>query len=881
MRTKSAQVDAVIANPHHSGRAYVTVYSSAGVAGPTWGTEAGSGPLSPVLGVEVSQDIDSPRTASVRLQRQQGRYSLAPLVSSNNPLFISEAPVAIGRRIVIEAELLPPGISNVPAGLKLQVFDGFIDEVQWPGDEMELVCTDKSARPRDTFIERERVYCACQGVYATKGAYQWADDLPPLAVGDLVLPSAPNGHFYRVTAATSAQNTLEPPWPTGSGATVGSGGVTFTESGTQDDTGTAIETLIGQLLADNGLGSFATLNCPVSPSWNVRPYAQQRESVLDALQAVARQLGWWLRFEWDGSKFELTLAEPARTSSTVHKTLEVTDEVECDELAVDVWSIRNVVQVIFSDSADRDAKGVARRKVLSVSDSASITKYGRRWCELAEASSSSIDTAAEATRLANAVLADLKEPTAGLGISFAVDPYLELGDRLTVKADGLRFSADQTLAIESLSHVFTDEGASTSVTLRGAPAAARDGWLEQEQRTGSRPLLTSSPDQLHVVTNSAIAGVGAQLTAQYRADGGEVQYDLHVSRTDGFTPTADTNRGASREARGLPGRTYYARLQPYTWERGRKLLGSPTPQQTVEAGYVEAAHISGRAVTGGPRNGDFEDLLDVDGNDFTPLAPPDHWTMDAGTWGASDDAFAGTTTAHGRHVALRQTGTNARLESSIFRISTGARMASLIAAVRPQGTLSSGRDLQFHVDFYSDAEGANSVGDADVACPYNFVAANTWAQYLVSLPVPAGAEYARVQFYKVATSSAYGWDVGSVELHVQPDVASEAWTGVSFLNSFSDYNTATYQACAYKRTAAGRVELRGLAKRASAALNTAIFTLPVGYRPSKTTNFVILADARAAHLEVRTNGDVVVFTADSANWFAYFSLAQVSFDTEA
>lgn len=281
-------------------------------------------------------------------------------------------------------------------------------------------------------------------------------------------------------------------------------------------------------------------------------------------------------------------------------------------------------------------------------------------------------------------------------------------------------------------------------------------------------------------------------------------------------------------------------------------------------------------MTGGPRNGDFEDLLDVDGNDFTPLAPPDHWTMGAGTWGASDDAFTGTTTAHGRHVSLRQTGTNARLESSIFRISTGARMASLIAAVRPQGTLSSGRDLQFHVDFYSDAEGANPVGDADVVCPYNFVAANTWAQYLVSLPVPAGAEYARVQLYKVATSSAYGWDVGSVELHVQPDVAPEVphdvASGVGFNTGWGNIGGVSASAEFYK-DASGIVHLRGVIARSSGTAPL-IFTLPAGYRPDAYEFFVVQAGSAYGDVEVQTTGQVRFGTGTPSG---YVSLSGISF----
>jgi hypothetical protein len=55
------------------------------------------------------------------------------------------------------------------------------------------------------------------------------------AVGDLVYPTTANlnGHFYKVTIAGTAAGT-EPTWPTGGGATVVSGTVTFTEQGTRN-----------------------------------------------------------------------------------------------------------------------------------------------------------------------------------------------------------------------------------------------------------------------------------------------------------------------------------------------------------------------------------------------------------------------------------------------------------------------------------------------------------------------------------------------------------------------------------------------------------------------------------------------------------------------
>lgn len=48
-----------------------------------------------------------------------------------------------------------------------------------------------------------------------------------------VQPTTPNGHFYKVT--TAGTSSTEPVWPTGSGSTVTSGTVTFTEQGTNNN----------------------------------------------------------------------------------------------------------------------------------------------------------------------------------------------------------------------------------------------------------------------------------------------------------------------------------------------------------------------------------------------------------------------------------------------------------------------------------------------------------------------------------------------------------------------------------------------------------------------------------------------------------------------
>lgn len=881
MRTKSAQVNAVIANPSHSARAIVTVYNSAGtVATDLSGLPQGD----PVLTVEVSRDIDSFRTAKVTVQRQQGLYSLAPTVIAGNPLYNSEPVIGLRRRIVIEAELQLPDISATPAGLRETIFDGWIDELQWPTDEMELVCTDKSAQLRDTWIERERIYGYAQGANATKGVFAWRHDLHALALDELVCPSKDkaNGHFYKVTTASSAQAVVEPVWPTGSGSTVVSGGVTFTEAGAVNETGTALETIIGQVLADNGLSAI-TLVTPVSPGWLAKPFIQQRESVMSALQAMVDQLGWWIRFEWDAasSSYKLTLAEPARTSSTVHKVLDQVEEEDCDELGYAVWDIRNVVRVIYGDGSSRDPAGNAVRIVREVSDAASITAFGRRFMEIAEGGGSMIDTAAEADRLANAALADLKDPIFKGGYSFPVDFYLELGDRITLPADTLRYTTAQTLAIGSITDAFNNDGtAKTTVTLRGAPAAHHAGWLELDGRINQNDVhqvsLLQTTGTPSITSTAAVGGQRIQIKGD-RSKGALPQgYEIHVSDSPGFTPVAGTLVGEG--LRGdvvvpdlVPGKTYYAQLIATSRNASRIVRGEPSNELSFVAGRAGAGHLDSRIFTKGPLNGKFQTALDS-----LASFPPDHWELTAGAW--AKDCFWSSTTTNGRYVTWNQYATSGTLRSSAWAIPRGVTKAKMIAVLRPHGTLSAGRGFTFSYEFFAEETLTTAIGTTQVATAPYTMAVETWAEFTAEIDVPAGANFVRVSLTKESASSAYGWDCAGVFFEPQIPLIVEAWTAPTFAANYGD-NGGGWMPAGYYKGPDGRVVLRGLVKITTGTLTAPVWTFPTGYRPTAGTHQFPLrcGDGTLSYLSLGTNG-ILNFGGTLAQGQAGF-MTEFSFDT--
>ena len=890
MLTKSATATAILANPTRTARLQLEVGDSSDAL--TSITSFFNG-VDPLLSCSISENVDGARQAHITLRRQLGAWSYAPGVVAPGR---TEPVVAEHRKVRLTVMLQQGG--DLDTAETQKVFEGRIDNVDWPEDTIELQCTDMTCELRDTFIEWERVYGLCTGVNATRGALVWntRTDAKVLALNELVVPSQlkRNGHFYKVTAVTSAQAATEPTWPTGSGATVVSGGVTLTEAGATSTAGVAVETIMQHIITDNpGKSGAFTLYTPTSPSWVVRPYLQSRDSVANALATLVDQIGWCLRWKWDSgtSAFRLTFFAPDRVTTTPVKTIAADAEWSTDGLSREVSKVRNVVRVVYGDAADRDATGQPNRKAVVVTDATSITRYGRRFMEISEASASNISSMSEATTMANAVLADLKEPESILAVTIPLDHFMELGDIVSVPADGLRFSASQALAVTALSHDLDNEGrATTKLTLSGKARSGFDSWLQMDTRVsdeGAHATLLWESEDAALSTRAVIGGARASLSGNsYSTKQLEQALEWHVSPTSGFTPSAATAKGTGKasafEAVDLvPGKTYYGRAIPYAHNASRKVMGSPSDEFSFVAGRAVAGHID-RLVMPGVPNPQFAGTTEQSSTEVYD-APPDHWSLVAGTWGPTSDAYASLAgTSNLRRVSFRATGTNAQLRSSVFPVARGARMAKLVMAVSPTGTYAAGRDLHINLAYFSD-DGTTALagGTEDVVVAGNIVGAGSWAEFTADLIVPAGTNFARVTIYKEAVSSAYGFDVAAVFMHFSAPLAVEPWSAVTFQNSFSDFNTATFQATAYCIDSLGIVRLRGLAKRASALLNSAVFTLPVGYRPQKNSQFAVIANNKFARIEVTSAGVVQVVAADDASWFSFFSLDGITFDTRA
>lgn len=855
--------------------------------------------------VTWSEKIDNPHmTCEVILHREMYRYSLSPFVSNSainkgfNPLTASSPLIALNREVMIEVSIAPYG--RAPTEW-MEVFRGRVDTLDAAqGYDVRLSCRSLAGRMAQQFIKTELVYSYASVSGVSKALRIWEPNINVTNGVTYLLPASrgdndPGLNKFFVCSQTGLTGNTEPVWTTGTNIVDGTARWNYV--GAPTTAGTPVEQVMQAIMLDNKSSGdpTVTLYTPTSPSWAIRQFIQQREFVLDAVLSLAKQIGWDVRYKWRSgtSQFEFTFYQPERSSPSVNFTFGVGDYSDPTRMAIDIANIRNSWRIVYSDRNDTWPDGTPKRKTIEVTNPTSITKYGELWAEIQEAQASQVDTSTEATALVNAALSDCAEPTAEFSTALTRGfPWVEVNDYFTFTSNGRNYDSDQSFAVTGWTQTHDGKSLKTTLELRGLPTTGAQRWIDTTIHPTNYP--PSKPEKMvnfngnKTVSASVRESIGG-VTLQFQEDKDKVHllqdYEVHLYPTSGTTLGPSTLKAVVKdkffEAGDLiPNKMYYGKVVPRWTEDNRLMRGQPTAEFSKRAGRAKSGHIDTRIVMPGPPNGGFESLLDLDTDGETPLAPPDHWFVSAGSFGSSGDIYVGTSTQYGRHVSLRQTGTNGTLKSEVFAIQGGCRASQLIVACRPQGTLSSGRGLQFHIDFFTDYAGANPVGGGvDVAAAYNNSAANVWGLFSAAVPVADGALFAQISFYKQAVSSAYGWDVGDMALNFQPDIVQPDWTAVTFQNSFGNYNTTDHNAAGYMRDAFGRVWLRGLVSRASAALNTTIFNLPAGFRPPRWDIYSVIAGNSWARLNVLANGNVNIEAAGSGTWYQYISLEGVSFDT--
>lgn len=420
-------------------------------------------------GFSVSNGGDQPvKTATVDLLREQENLSLAYLKTDTriNLTDITDpsayAPfLDANRAIWLEAARLPLFILAESSDY-VRIFQGRIDEVDWGRDKVSLSCRDDGGILVDTFIEEERPYGATTTATLEQVLQTLLDDNDSSAVSDSYAPIL----LYSPVPSQWILNLVDPP----------------------------------------------------APSAVSKTLLQRREPVMSALRTLVGQIGWEIRFRYDlnTATWRLTLFEPDRLREDVDFAFAPDDILDITQSKISATQTRNVVRVSYPSSETsgppaptnplpagitnigqgwNNVDGESNRTFayFTVTNAGARAKYGRRFMEVNEASSSQIDTVDEAARMAAAMCLDLAEPELLYDVTMPLFHEIDVQDVATFLTNRIMHTGDQKrLAVHGVRHTFGDS-CTTSISTRGKPSVGFNRWLVLDTRPGMGKPPTIDP----------------------------------------------------------------------------------------------------------------------------------------------------------------------------------------------------------------------------------------------------------------------------------------------------------------------------------------------------------------------------------------------------
>lgn len=440
--------------------------------------------------------------------------------------------------------------------------------------------------------------------------------------------------------------------------------------------GRALHLVLQDIINDNyntpALGPTITLYAPSPPTFLVFKYTQSKGPLMEALTALTDQIGYALRYKWDSttSAFRLTLYDVGRDKVTPDYTFGPDDTYTISQLKVALDDIRNVVAVFFDDKANNVRANV------EVADSTSVAANGRRYCALSESSSSQIDTYAEATTLANAVLKDLARPSTEQSVAIDYFYPCELGDYYAFLPNGKLYDSTQYFAVVNVKHSISSDGkARTTIVARGKPATAYRRWLRIEGRPGVAPGsgFTNPETPTGVIAYSTLGSAVIEYVPPDRDN---------WERTDVFLSTSGiTDPGLDTTQPDVTRRKYLPVAPSYLVASGKltRFVVSGLPLEVLHYGRVQVVDLNGNLSAVSAQftviphktnpiyaNADTTAapgiLLNSDFNIYTNglTQPPDNWYTLGTSWLASPAAggVAASTVAASGNYALHFQTTN-------------------------------------------------------------------------------------------------------------------------------------------------------------------------------------------------------------------------------
>jgi hypothetical protein len=854
-----------------------------------------------VKAVHWREKIEDPHmTASITLARELYKLSLSPFVAGSalNKGWGSSANqlLALNREIVIEVAIVAAD-KQPGTGDWWTVFYGKIDTLDAAsGYDIEITARDLAGRMAQQFIKTEKVWAYFDDGGDPIGLKIWEPGMV-VAAGLCILPASrgdDDSGKDKVLFCSQAGTTgsTEPTWTTGANQVDGS--AKWDYFAPPVTTGYDVQTIIQKIAWDNAAAGddLFSLSTPVSPGWAITQFLQSRSFVLEACRALSSQIGWDLRFLFGAATPSVsptaptwTLYQPVRSAPSVAFTFQPSDYGAPTKLALDIALIRNAWRVIYADKASLWPDGTPKRKVIEVSDSASIAKYGELWAEIVEDENSNIDSSTEATTLANAALSDCKEPTAEFSVPLMrAFPWAQLNDYYTFKADGVRSDSDLSLAVTAIDHScqIGDDGKGrihTKLDCRGLPTAGAKVHLDktahpnketkQKNAGGSHKFTQFQAPKTGAVNYlDTIGGTKVQIVVPNDGKAALLEeYEIHVSTSPGFTPDSSTLVGLTK-GRELPltnlepGTTYYGQSVPRWYNASRLIRGTPSKEKSFVAGRAKTGHIeSGIALGDYPLNGGFETR-------FNAGSLPDHWSLYSGAYSTNVEVMEdGNGLSGKRYVRLKNGGIRSAIYPMLQEANESSRRGSIYRFHwwRKSGSgVTGGTTYSALIRLlnYQDSEvvilTVSSTIPADTKLSH-------WVREELFVRLREGDASARsLQLILSGGSTTANRQIDIDEVRCQ--YLGTAWIEIGD----TTYFTENYEAvpgftnswvndvgtCAFRKDQFGIVHLKGSMKNGT--VGAAAFTLPVGFRPKSQKRWAAATGfGGMAELQVNTNGTVI------------------------
>lgn len=314
-------------------------------------------------------------------------------------------------------------------------FDGYIDKISGGRNEMRITCRDKAKR-----LQAKMILPGTQRTYTVTES---------------------NGKYIVLDNKTST---------------------TYTD-------GIPIQTYLQNVLNDEFVTATPTIVVPVNPNYVLRQNLDtiwEYKTTWDVLQSVVNVIGYSIGYVYDSTAnaFQLKLFAPPRTKKTADYNVTSNRNLKVQELDLDGDSVRNVVMVKYYDIDTQASATVTASEIYDVEDVRAML--------VEEDKAQGIDTAAEATTLANAILSDTKDHLLGWRVTMNINPNIDIFS--TISVDNYTMSSDiDFVGCQSVQHTwdFVAKKFETVVAGYQKIIGAKAKWNRLETRPGKFIPATS------------------------------------------------------------------------------------------------------------------------------------------------------------------------------------------------------------------------------------------------------------------------------------------------------------------------------------------------------------------------------------------------------